>query len=286
VHADGTTEAFAGEGTLYGGYALRTRTRSNGVGGFGAYVARGDEIEGESHLPAPDFRTSSARWLRAGGAPKVARIVPGFVLSGENTTLTVEGVELPDVAAADVKFAGGIVDVLTAKRIAPHAIELTVRSRARDVAVARVSIKGIDASTVTLAPRIDHIAITPAMGRARLSGGIHYPAEGVQFEAIAYAKSGAGKNAKATPLGPVAATFRLAEERTRPDDDDLRWLGAIRPNGTYVPAGDYRPNPKRNYSTENSGLVKVIARYQRGGRTHTAQALLAVTMPDFIARLR
>lgn len=286
VHADGATEAFNGEGTLYGGYALRTRTTTNGVAGNGAYIVSADAIEGESHLPAPDFRTSSARWLRAGNGPKVARIVPGFVLAGEKTMLTVEGVDLPEVTAADVAFARSDIDVLGARRVAPNAIELVVRSRARDIGVANVTIKGVDATSVTLAPRIDHIAVTPETGRARLSGGNHYPAEGVQFEAIAYAKSGAGKNATSTPLGPVAATFRLVEEKTRPDDDDLRWVGTIKSNGTYLPVGDYGPNPKRNYSAENSGLVKVIARYQRGGRTYTAHALLAVTMPDFIARLR
>ena len=50
--------------------------------------------------------------------------------------------------------------------------------------------------------------------------------------------------------------------------------------------GDYGPNPLRNYSAENNGLVKVLAQYRRGAQAFTAQALLAVTMPDFIARLR
>ncbi len=286
VYADGTSEAFAGEATLYGGYALRTRTKNNGFAGNGAYMLSGDELRGESHLPAPNFRTSSARWIRAGDGAKVARIVPGFLLKGEKTTLTVEGVNLPDAKAADVSFAGGTVKVLAVKRVAPGALELTVRSGAEKLGVAKVSVKGIDAGTVTLAPQIDYIAITPEMGRARLSGGTHYPAEGVQFEAIAYARSGSGKKATSVVLGPVPATFRLAEEKTRPDDDDLKWLGGISTNGAYLPVGDYAPNPLRNYSTENSGLVKVVARYQRGGQAYRAQAELAVTMPDYIPRIR
>jgi hypothetical protein len=149
-----------------------------------------------------------------------------------------------------------------------------------------MTVKGLDAGTVRLAPRIDYIAIAPEMGRARLSGGIHYPAEGVQFEAIAYARSGAGKRATGVALGPVPATFRLAEEKTRPADDDLSWLGAIKLNGSYVPMGDYAPNTMRNYSTENSGLVKILARYRRGVQTYAAEAALAVTVPDFIARIR
>jgi hypothetical protein len=286
VHDDGATDTLSGEATLYGGYALRTRTKTNGVPGWGAYIADGDVVEGESHLPAPDFRTSSARWLRSGAGARVARIVPAFVVSGETTTLTIEGVDLPDVAPSDVSFGGAAVTVVSATRVSSGAIRVVVRSRASRVAVADVSLKGIAATSVTLAPRIDGIAITPQMGRARLNGGERYPAEGVQFEAIAYATTGSGKSAVRTPLGPVAATFALAEEKTRPGDDDLRWVGTIAPNGTYIPVGGYAPNAKRAYSGDDGGLVKVLARYRRGERTYTAQALLAVTMPDYVQRLR
>jgi quinohemoprotein amine dehydrogenase len=285
AYADGTTETFAGDGTLYGGVALRTRTTNNGFAGRGAYIVGSDAIVGETHLPAPDFHTSRARWLRSGDAPKVARVVPGFVLTGEKTTLVVEGVNLPDAKAADIAFAGAPVKVLGVRRLGPDALEVQVTSAAEKLGAAKLTVKGVDAGTVTLAPRIDGIAIAPETGRARLSGGTYYPPEGVQFEALAYAKSGAGKQDRVT-LGPVPATFRLAEEKTRPDDDDLVWVGGIKPNGTYLPTGDYGPNPSRNYSTENSGLVKVVAQYKRGGQTYQAEALLAVTVPDYIPRIR
>jgi hypothetical protein len=285
-YADGTSEAFAGEATLYGGYALRTRTKNNGFASNGAYIVSGDALRGESHLPPPNFRTSNATWLRGGEGTRIARVVPAFLLKGERTTLTVEGLNLPEVRPADIAFVGASVKVLSVKRVAPGALELQVVSSAAGLATAKLTVKGISAGSVTLAPQIDHIAITPEMGRARLSGGRHYPAEGVQFEAIAYAKSGSGKQATAVALGPVPATFRLAEEKTRSDDDDLRWLGNIQPNGAYLPLGDYGPNPTRNYSVENNGLVKVLAHYKRGTQTFNAQAQLAVTMPDFIQRLR
>lgn len=285
TYADGTAEVFTGEATLYGGYALRTRTKNNGFAVNGAYIVSGNELRGESHFPAPAFRTASATWLRRGDGVKIARIVPAFVLKGEKTKLTVEGLNLPDAQPGDVVFAGAPVRVLSVKRSAPGALEIEVVSRADTLRRAEVAVKGIAAGTVTLAPQIDYIAVTPAMGRARLSGGRHYPPEGVQFEAIAYAKGG-GKNAAGVPLGPVPATFRLAEEKTRPDDDDLTWLGSIQPNGSYLPMGDYGPNPRRDYTGENSGLVKVLAQYRRGAQTFRTQAQLAVTMPDFIQRLR
>lgn len=287
AYADGTDETFAGEATLYGGYALRTRTKNNGSAVHGAYIVRGDEATGEWHLPAPEFRTSAARWLRDDGTPKVARIVPGFLVAGEKTTLTVEGLNLPaDAKTADVSFGGAAVKVLAAKRVGPGALELAVVSGATKLADVRVTVKGIDAGTVKLAPRIDGIAVAPEMGRARVSGGVHYPAEGVQFEAIAYANDRGGKKSVRVPLGPVPAAFRLAEEKTRPDDDDTQWLGAIKPNGSYVPAGDYGVNPTRTYSGDNTGLVKVLATYRRGARAFTAEAALMVTVPDYIARIR
>jgi quinohemoprotein amine dehydrogenase len=286
AYADGARETFAGEATLYGGYALRTRTRNNGFAANGAYILSGSELAGEWHLPAPDFHTSSARWLRDDGNPRVARIVPGFLLKGEKTTVTIEGLNLPDVKAGDVSFSGGAVKVLAAKRLASGAIELAVVSGADKLGDVKVSVKGLDAGTVRLAPQIDSIGLMPETGRARLSGGANYPAEGVQFEAIAYANDASGKKAARVPLGPVPATFRLAEQKTRPADDDLKWLGAIKPNGTYLPMGDYGRNPMRDYSTEASGLVKVLASYQRGARTFTAEAELVVAVPDFIKRIR
>jgi len=286
TYSDGMTESFAGDGTLYGGYALRTRTSTNGFETRGAFIASSDEITGEWHLPAPDFRTSQSHWVRIGDAPKVARIVPGYLVAGERTRLSIEGVALPDAKASDLVFAGGAVKVLALKKTGPGTLEATVETGATKLAEARVTLAGVDAGSITLAPRIDHIAITPSTGRARMSGGTHYPAEGVQFEAIAYAKSGSGKGSAPVALGPVPAVFRLAELKTRPGDDDLTWLGTISPNGTYLPTVDYAPNPKRTYKGENSGLVKVLARYTRGGTAYDAAAELVVTVPDYIARLR
>lgn len=286
VYVDGTSETLAGDGTLYGGYALRTRTRNNGSAVSGAYIVAGDEIRGESHFPAPGFRTSSAVWLRSGNEPGIARVLPAFLLKGELTTLTVEGLNLPDAGPGDIAFAGTPVEVLGVRRAAPGALELQVVSHAGEPGEAKLTVKGLDAGTVRLAPQIDFIAISPRMGRARLSGGANYPAEGVQFEAIAYAKSGDGENATNVALGPVSAIFELAEEKTRPDDDDLRWIGDITPNGAYLPVGDYGPNRLRRHSAETSGLVKVVARYRRGARTFEARAQLAVTVPDFIQRIR
>lgn len=305
-YSDRTTESFEGEATLYGGYAFRTRTRHGKAETRGAYIVSGAEMKGENHFPAPRFRTSSATWIRKDAGPRVARVSPPFLLAGEKTTVRVEGVALPAVAAADVAFTGGSVKVLSAKRAAPEVIELQVVAAAAAPGEAKLSVKGLDAGAVTVAPGIDYIAVTPAVGRARLSGGRRLPAEGVQFQAIAYARKAkadgqppaVASTAGAVPavfkpdpasdvaLGPVPATFKLAEEKTREGDDDLKYAGTISANGTYVPRGDYGPIPSRASSLEGSGLVKVLATYERGAKKYDAEAQLAVTVPDFVQRVR
>ncbi len=63
VFSDGTSETFTGEATLYGGYALRTRARQNGSATMGAFSFVDGSINGVHHHSAPDFRTSSSRWV-------------------------------------------------------------------------------------------------------------------------------------------------------------------------------------------------------------------------------
>ncbi|MBI5443490.1 MAG: quinohemoprotein amine dehydrogenase subunit alpha [Deltaproteobacteria bacterium] len=286
-YEDGSSEDFEGDAVLYGDVALRTRTRHNGFETRGAYVFTEGELRGEHHFPAPHFRTSGATWIRKDSTPRVARVRPAFLLKGEKTTLTVEGTNLPEVKAADASFTGGAVRVLKAKRVNANALELQVVSDASGIGSARLKVKGLDAGPVRLAPRIDYIAVSPGTGRARLSGGPNYPAEGVQFEAIAYSRGAKAKDPKDdVALGPVPASFRLAEEKTRPGDDDLQWVGGIGPNGTYIPIGDYSPLASRKYHSEASGWVKVLARYAQGRQTYQAEGKLAVCVPDFIPRIR
>lgn len=279
-YADGTTESFDGGATLYGGYALRTRTRHNGFLTRGAYIFSATEARGENHFEAPNFRVSSVRWIRSDATAKVLRVSPGFLVAGQETTVTIEGTNLPTVQAADVTFTGG-VEVLSVSRAAPDAIAARVVFKGSAAADAAVAVKGATtASGVALkvAPQIDSIAVVPGTGRARLAAGPNYPAEGVQFEAVAYSGGVA--------LGPVPAKFQLDEESTRHDDDDLRWVGGIGANGVYIPIGEYAPVPSRKYHSEASGWVKVVASYDNAGKALQAEAKLAVTMPDFIPRIR
>jgi len=181
--------------------------------------------------------------------------------------------------------------VLQANTTSTETIELVLAYRGAGQGAASISINGLDAASpaleLKLTPRIDYLKISPEMGRARIYGGTNYPAEGVQFQAFAYSRGvDADDPLDDFALGPVAADFSLAEEDTRPGDDDLAYLGGIEADGTYIPTGDYAPLPERGFGGEATGMVKVIAKYSRGAAVFTAEAKLVVTVPDFIQRIK
>jgi quinohemoprotein amine dehydrogenase len=289
--SDGTFESFSGEGTLYGGYALRTRTSQNGSSTMGAFSFLDGVISGEHHHNGPDFRTSSSIWYPITNNSQALRITPAYLLGGEETTILIEGINLPEVSAKDISVSDAEVEVLQATTSSPESIEVVLVYRGSGHGTTGVSVKGLAADSrtlnVKLAPRIDYLSVSPAMGRARVNGGINYPAEGVQFQAFAWSRSADADNpSDDILLGPVAADFSLAEEISRPGDDDLVYMGVIEANGRYLPIGNYQPIPAREYGGEGTGMVKVIAEYTRGEVPYTAEGRLVVTVPDYIQRLR
>jgi len=285
--SDETFESFSGEATLYGGYALRTRASHNGSATMGAFSFLDGAITGEHHHTAPDFRTSSSSWFPVTGESRALRMTPGYLLTDEETTILIEGIGLPEVDADDIAVSNAEIDLLQAAKTSPETIEVTLVYRGTGHGTASVSVKGLEAGSLKLAPRIDYLRVSPSTGRARVHGGINHPAEGVQFQALAYSSAAdADSPADDFLLGPVAADFSLAEEITRPGDDDLVHVGTIQRNGTYLPSGDYNPLPGRAYGGEGTGMVKVIAEYTRGAIPYTAAGRLVVTVPDYIQRLR
>ena len=286
TYADGSRQSFRGSATLYGGYALRTRINADGFKIKGAYTLAKDTMHGVRSFAAPDYRTSTSTWYKESGHEQVLRVSPDYLLSGETTTVRLEGMHLPHVTASSLHVAGADVTVLSARRINGNLIEAQLVYRGHGVAKGNLKVKGLEAGSMNLVPQIDYIKVTPQMGRARIYGGQKFPAEGVQYEAIAYSNGNNALNpADDIELGPVPATFKLSEDVTRPGDDDLRYVGEIEADGTYLPVGNYDPIPARKYSREAVGMVYVNAQYERDGQTYHAKAKLAVCDPDFIPRI-
>lgn len=286
-YANGSAESFFGDASLYGGTALRSNLSQNGHRVQGAFNFADGTLSGQHHFPAPDFRTSTSVWYLQSDKAQVLRVSPGYLVKGDTVTLTLEGMNLPEVAAGDVSTGNTAVKVLSAKRLRNNLIEVQAQYNGKGLAQAKLGVKGLAAGTLNLVPQVDYIAITPELGRARVDGGPNFPAEGVQFETIAYSRGASADDpTDDVALGPVAASYSLAELVTRPNDDDLLWLGGIGANGAYIPTSDYGPIAVRDFHNEGIGLVKVLADYKKGERSYTAEARLVVTEPDFIPRIK
>jgi quinohemoprotein amine dehydrogenase len=115
-------------------------------------------------------------------------------------------------------------------------------------------------------------------------GGIQFPKQLQQFEAIAYHNGPDGKpnTADDFKLGPLNVTWALEEFTATLDDHDLEYVGRIDDTGLFTPNVD-GPNPKRPGNANNIGDVWVIAIHKTAdGRTLRARAHLLVTVPLYM----
>jgi quinohemoprotein amine dehydrogenase len=178
------------------------------------------------------------------------------------------GVEVKRVVSATPDVVK--VEVEVAKDAAPGP---------RDVSVAGV----VRPSAAMVFDKVDAIKVTPQAGMARV-GGLHFPKQYQQFEAVAYHNGADGKpdTKDDLNLGAVQVTWSIEEYTATFEDVDKDFVGAIDDRGFFTPNVD-GPNPKRRGNGNNVGDVWVIATYKTpDGRTLRARAFLLVTVPLYI----
>ena len=130
---------------------------------------------------------------------------------------------------------------------------------------------------------VDRIVVTPETGMARV-GGVVFPKGYQAFEAIAYddGPDGEPETEDDLRLGRVDVTWSVEEYAAVFGDDDIRFVGEMRQDGTFVPAID-GPNPDRVGNRNNIGDVWVVATHRNGTGTElTARAHLVVTVPLYM----
>ena len=266
--------AFAGEShaIVYTGYEWRGRASLAGRAVREIYAASEDGARLAGRWFDPEHAEQGGEWsaVRADAAAQVLAVLPQAARVGAATRLTVVGTGFGGDAAPS--FGEG-----TRARILhrdANVIEAVV-DVAADAAAGRHTISAGGASgTLAVYREINQIDVQPGYGIARLGGGRVAPVT-AQFEALASTRLPSGE---LLPLGPVAAewsTQPFDEEAKRTGDD--RYAGRIEPNGRYLPAGA-GPNPAREFSGNNVGNLKVVARVGEGQYAVEGNAHLVVTV--------
>lgn len=296
-YESGTEVRGHGEATLYGGYHLRYRLAPTALTG---------RIEGVFDLNNADMGFKGKWWTvvqdtnaygeeefyKTGAGTRVFGMYPRSVqANGKPVALTLIGVDLPDALSAKditIQTQGLLVsDIVSADKTK---IVCSVTADPK-TATGRFPFKVgtvTSAIPITVYTQIDRIKIFPEIGRARVSCGAAYPPQGVQFTAMAICNGTDGKAETEDDLllDPVTVDWALIEEKTRDDDDDLKYLTTSIFNGLYTPVTTYAPLAQRHQHREGVGLIAVGATYSADGRNLSAKSLLAVTVPDFIPHIK
>jgi quinohemoprotein amine dehydrogenase len=222
---------------------------------------------------------------RLGADPVVSGLDTISLATGGTSEVSIFGANFPAApSAGTIELGRGVAVKRVVSASADRVrVEVEVAKDAatgpRDVAVAGAVMP----AAITLYNKIDAIRVTPVAGMARV-GGVQFPKQLQQFEAIAYHNGPDGKpnTADDVRLGPVNVKWALEEFTATLDDHDIEYVGRLDDAGLFTPNVD-GPNPKRPGNANNIGDVWVIAIYQTAdGRTLRARAHLLVTVPLYM----
>jgi quinohemoprotein amine dehydrogenase len=287
-----------GRSIVYTGFQWRGRSSEGPL----ASLSTSSSALREVLFVEPGWQEMSGRWFtgpydeigmdvsmtRLGGNPVVAGLAPRSLRAGtRNQSVTIFGANLPrTVAAANVDFGPGVT-VGQVVRASPDSVTVIVSvDSAADVGARDFFLEGATLQGGAIVYRnADRIAVKPLAGLAR-TGGVVFPKQVQQFDAVAY-DNGPDKKPNTEDdleIGPVPAGWSMDEYGATFDDDDVKFVGKISPQGLFTPGLD-GPNPQRSASRNNIGDVWIVATYQPPGRTGrplTARAVLVVTVPLYV----
>jgi quinohemoprotein amine dehydrogenase len=294
---NGTTLKLAGEGTLYGEYHLRYALAPTPLTG---------RIEGVFDLDAASMGFGGKWWTvvqdtnaygneefyKADGSPRVFAVLPqALKADGSDQILTLVGVNLPaNLSAGDIGFANADLTVKGMESAENDILRLKLSaSGSAAIGPAGLSVKNVACDeSVIVYNKLDGIKIFPALGRARVSSGAAYPPHGVQFVArgVNFGADGQPDTADDLILEAIDAKWWLEEEKTRDNDDDLKYLQTSVINGLYTPITTYGPIETRFQRREGIGLIAIGASFIDDGKELKGRSLLGVTVPDFITHIK
>lgn len=288
-----------GTAIVYTGFQWRGRSTPPAASAAGAPASAAWR---EVLLVERDWRRMSGRWftggydelgadvtlVRIGSDPVLLGLSQPMVKRGSRGhQMRLLGANFPAaLAAADVDLGPG-VEVRKIVSVRPDAADVEVDVAAdapigtRDAFLAGSSAP----SALAVYDKIDAIKVSPQAGLARI-GGLTFPKQLQQFEALAYSNGPDGKpdTKDDVTLGIVDASWSLEEFTATFDDDDTRFVGTIDRAGLFTPNVE-GPNPERRNNANNYGDVWVVASYtpaDAGARPLRARAHLLVTVPLYI----
>jgi quinohemoprotein amine dehydrogenase len=309
--ANGTSVKAAGRSVVYTGYSWRGRSDSGSIPAVPHTALKAPAMTGisvpsdwrEAMLVSRDGNRMHGRWfwsgfgelgmevhlVRAGSEPAILGTDVSALKTPSRSEVKIYGANLPaSLRPADVAFGPGItVTKVVSSTPSLATVEVEVAGKLpvgmRDLTIGRASA----VRALAVYDKVSYIEVTPNAQISRL-GGIKWPKEFAQFQAVAYSAGPDGKahTADDISLGPVSAQWGLEEFFSTPDDDDVEFVGKVDESGLFTPSFE-GPNPARkkqanNFPIDNYGDVWVAATYKEpDGTALKAKSYLVVTIPNY-----
>lgn len=283
-----------GKSIVYTGYQWRGRSQEGGAGGESMRevltLDRGvREMSGRWFHGAYNEIGIDVKLQRVANDPIVLGLDERSLKAGAKSQVKLYGENLPaSIAPTSIDFGQG-VRVLRVADAKPDVLSVELETASDAPVGARdVYVSGAVApSAAVVYDKIDFIKVRPQAGMAR-NGGIRFPKQYQQFEAIAYHNGPDDKpNTKDdVEIGPVHVTWNMEEFAATLGDDDIQYVGTLDGQGLFTPNVD-GPNPKRRHGTNNYGDVWIVATYtppagSKDRRPLRARAHLLVTVPLYM----
>ena len=276
----------SGRSLVYAGYQWRGRSDPG----------RETELR-EVMMVERDQREMAGRWFtgaydeigpdvtlrRVGGDPVITGVYPPAVERGGSVEVRVFGGGLRPASEDDLDFGSGVsVTSVDGPNDGALRLRLAVAESADVGARDLVAFGHVLELALVVHDGVDRIAVVPQTGMARV-GGANLPKGYQTFDAIGYddGPDGEPETGDDLELGRVPVSWSVEEYAVTFGDDDVDFVGAMRQDGTFVPAID-GPNPDRDGSRNNIGDVWVVATHGSGGAALRARAHLLVTVPLYL----
>ncbi len=289
VEINGVKETNKGQATLYSGYSLRvSQDGQQRYRGYYNIGADGKTIVGSRVVVGDNGLYADETYYAADGK-QLFDLWPRSVKKGQTTVVHLIGNQLPEGLTLKQITTDQAISI--SKIVRQQGDDLWLEVKANQTAEqATIGIADVENKlSLRVYDKVDFLKITPEFGLGRIQLGEHR--QSVQFQANAYLFGPDGKPGTADDilLGPVPVKWSMKEYlQGEENDHDLAFIGKLDADtGLFTPAAG-GPNPKREYSTNNTGSVNVVATYQEPGskKVLNAEAFLLSTVPDFVTRIQ
>ena len=282
-YADGSLLRGNGAAQVFSGYEWRAGLTIDGVSMRQVLAAStdGTSLTGRMYQSAHDEIGGE---LKAVNGSAIVGLSPTALKQGETSQVTIFGGYLK----GSVNLGAGVKVVKVLSRDADRVVVEAKASASASVGMRDVAVGATKAKAqLAVYDKVAAVQVSPPQSLARIGGnGGKLPKVQSTYRALAFSAGADGQPGTDDDmrLGYMPAAWSLKPQNEVAEEDrDVEFAGTIDSNGIFTP-GDAGLNPQRRMSTNNVGMLKVVASVKDGDNTVEGESDLLVAVPSYIKR--